>query len=395
MNRRRSFSAGFTLVELLVVIAIIGILVGLLLPAVQSAREAARRMSCSNNFKQIGLGIHNYHSAFKKMPMQGAGTDDDSPAFVSYWYQQSDLYNNKMLSILVSLTPFIEQQGLWEQIANPSNENGVWPAMGPTQEEIDYKPWTTEIPTYRCPSDPGTGLPALGRTNYAVCVGDSGYLINQGALSLWLHENATRSAQSRASHRGAFVLHRQLAFRDILDGLSNTICMGEIATDLGDNDVRTIPLASAGGANPLDNPNDCADLGFKDPQRPQFWGPSAPPRTSNYNGRGFRWASAYNPFSAFTTILPPNREFCTSTNWANAEVLPPASRHQGGCHVLLCDGSVTFITDSIEAGNSNNPMVRLPADGGADNYLPGAPSPYGLWGALGTRANREVINESL
>ncbi len=72
--RKSDVRSGFTLVELLVVIAIIGVLVGLLLPAVQAAREAARRMSCSNNFKQIGLGIHNYHSAFKQLPNQGTGT---------------------------------------------------------------------------------------------------------------------------------------------------------------------------------------------------------------------------------------------------------------------------------------------------------------------------------
>ena len=74
MTLRKSMSGGFTLVELLVVIAIIGVLVGLLLPAVQAAREAARRMSCSNNFKQLGLGLHNYHSAFKQLPTQGWGS---------------------------------------------------------------------------------------------------------------------------------------------------------------------------------------------------------------------------------------------------------------------------------------------------------------------------------
>ena len=75
MFRRTKARAGFTLVELLVVIAIIGILVGLLLPAVQAAREAARRMSCSNNFKQVGLAVHNYHSAYKRLPRYAAGTD--------------------------------------------------------------------------------------------------------------------------------------------------------------------------------------------------------------------------------------------------------------------------------------------------------------------------------
>ncbi|MFG0289434.1 MAG: DUF1559 domain-containing protein, partial [Rhodopirellula sp. JB044] len=109
----RRVSHGFTLVELLVVIAIIGVLVGLLLPAVQAAREAARRMSCSNNLKQLGLAVHNYHSAYNKMPMHGGGTWQDGAAV------GSNLTNRMDLSIWVGLTPFFEQQALWEQVVNP------------------------------------------------------------------------------------------------------------------------------------------------------------------------------------------------------------------------------------------------------------------------------------
>ncbi|MGB1816681.1 MAG: DUF1559 domain-containing protein, partial [Rubripirellula sp.] len=165
---------GFTLVELLVVIAIIGVLVGLLLPAVQAAREAARRMSCSNNFKQIGLGLHNYHSAYKQLPQQLGGTGGDLQGGDRY-YRASDRSNNMSLSFLVGLTPFIEQQALWEKISNPNSEDlsnigtqrvPAWPPMGPTATDETnqsprtttrnsaYKPWMTEIPTLRCPSDP-------------------------------------------------------------------------------------------------------------------------------------------------------------------------------------------------------------------------------------------------
>ena len=109
---------GFTLVELLVVIAIIGVLVGLLLPAVQAAREAARRMSCSNNFKQIGLAIHNYHSAFKQLPRHGGGTGlQGLPSIGDTRLPPGNNQND--LSIFVGLAPFMEQQALWEQISNP------------------------------------------------------------------------------------------------------------------------------------------------------------------------------------------------------------------------------------------------------------------------------------
>ena len=99
---RKSKAKGFTLVELLVVIAIIGVLVGLLLPAVQAAREAARRMSCSNNFKQIGLAIHNYHSAYKQLPLHGGGTH---PTIQTNIWSSSNTGNNHRLSFLVAITP--------------------------------------------------------------------------------------------------------------------------------------------------------------------------------------------------------------------------------------------------------------------------------------------------
>jgi type II secretory pathway pseudopilin PulG len=225
-------------VELLVVIAIIGILVGLLLPAVQSAREAARRMSCSNNFKQIGLAIHNYHSAYKRIPAQGIGTVA-TPSQPRAWWQESNFVNNRRLSTLVGVLPFIEQQGIWDQITNSNTTRtdgnasaaigtiaAPWNPMGPTPGTIQYIPWTYEIPGYRCPSDPGVGLPALGRTNYAACLGDSSYNTQWGP---WGGDRTAPAPQgrvmhARAAHRGFYKpFDGQNRFRDVLDGLPTPV----------------------------------------------------------------------------------------------------------------------------------------------------------------------------
>lgn len=419
--QRQDRREGFTLVELLVVIAIIGVLVGLLLPAVQAAREAARRMSCSNNFKQIGLAIHNYHSAYKQLPMHGAGTESQggaAPAFGSTapnsnWWTTHSHSNSWRLSMLVGLTPFIEQQAIWEQIANPSQVNALdpdtplsppWPAMGPVPTQIRYRPWSTEIPTLRCPSDPGVGLPALGRTNYAACLGDS-YRWSIRGPRQWnaagnlpqYRETNGWSRQSRAGDRGMFVQHKNAKFRDVLDGLSNTIAMAEIATDIGDRDKRTIGEWERTQAWNLirDNPKWCEDQGYIDPERPRFWAPGIPTWGAT-NGRGFRWADHRVEMSSCHTILPPNAEICAQRNPGGTHIAPPSSRHQGGVHVLMGDGAVVFMTDSVEAGDSRAPQVWLNGmNAGPPSNVPGAPSPYGLWGALGTRAASEVIEEQL
>ncbi|MGB7343385.1 MAG: DUF1559 domain-containing protein [Pirellulaceae bacterium] len=393
-------SAGFTLVELLVVIAIIGILVGLLLPAVQAAREAARRMSCSNNFKNIGLAIHNYHSAYKRLPMQAGGTFRPD---ANGGYDNGARDNNRRRqSWLIGITPFLEQQGLWSQISNPmdSNADGTidWPAMGP-RPWAGYEPWRTSIPTLRCPSDPGDGLPAAARTNYAANIGDSTDWVNHG---FWRWESNTWNqghvASANASNRGFFYNRRQMRFRDILDGLSNTICAGEIATGLGDRDIRTDAFFGIGWNNIHNNPSACSDAGHIDAERPQFWDPSVTSLGNADWKRGYRWADSVPIYTSFTTILGPNKEVCIGgTGDFDTGVLPPSSRHQGGCHVLMGDGAVIFMTDSVEAGDGRANVVRNNNALNTSNpaTAPGSKSPYGLWGALGTRASSETVEEQL
>ncbi len=419
----RSRRQGFTLVELLVVIAIIGVLVGLLLPAVQAAREAARRMSCSNNFKQIGLGIHNYHSAYNQLPTQKSGTSGFASRGGSklpgseVWWDASLIKNNEQLSFLVGLVPFVEGQALWEQISNPNAPNtngsaGTWTAMGPTPENADYGPWSTEIPTFRCPSDPGVGLPSFGRTNYAACLGDSACRTSDGGRRDELDISSGTANYARTACRGVFVPHGKAAFRDILDGLANTIMAGEITTDLGDNDARTNPKT---GMNVRDNAHDVPSKTYVglDSDRPQFWDTGAVTTLQSIStfgsgtGRGYRWADGNPVYTGMITVLPPNAPvgliMCPagSDNIQDKTLndptlsaysggyMTPSSRHQGGVHVLMGDGAVKFITDSIEAGNQNKACTK------GSTSKPGYSSFYGLWGALGTKANKEVIDEEI
>jgi type II secretory pathway pseudopilin PulG len=387
----------------LVVIAIIGVLVGLLLPAVQAAREAARRMSCSNNMKQIGLGLHNYHSAFRQLPIHGTGatneTINDTGAAIR---RDGTGFTRLELSFLVGLLPYIEQQALWETISNPlvEDDGDRWPASGPRPNFAEYPPWSTTVPAYRCPSDPGVGQPALGRTNFACCTGDAFYDAEEGATiwptggNRWLYETDSRQVQRvRGGMRGAFVPRKSMRFRDILDGLSNTIAIGEIISGLSDRDKRSVGFTNAKGGflQVANNPKRCEELGFVDPLRPTFWTDAA---NVTFQERGYRWADFHTLQTQFNTILAPNSEVCLVGSSDTYGMAPPSSRHNGGVHLVMGDGAVKFITDSIEAGTPPTPTIYVRALSAEHNSPtpPGSPSPYGLWGSLGTRASKEVID---
>ncbi|WP_442505366.1 DUF1559 domain-containing protein [Novipirellula sp. SH528] len=403
MNRPDSRRLGFTLVELLVVIAIIGVLVGLLLPAVQAAREAARRMSCSNNFKQLGLSIHNYHSAYNQLPRTMCGTDRGSVANVSY------NYNRLYVSALVGVLPFVEQQAMWESISNPSQEttpgtsmpggvaNNTWPAMGPVPWASQYKPWATELPAYRCPSDPSVSIgTGTGFTNYGFCFGDGVQFVNNGGYNDWGNidndnnngngNNQTWVAtRARAANRGMFWARHTTRFRDVLDGLSNTIAMGEIVTSMGQKeiiaDIRS--NTTGGGDKIVREPGVCLlPAQGIDPERPQFYTGGTPTVP-----RGTRWGDGRANYSGMNTIFAPNKPSCSDGGDNTRGIYSPASRHQGGCHVLMGDGAVKFITESIEAGDSTHATVERDSANGAPA---GSKSPFGLWGALGTRASKET-----
>ena len=384
----KRFKSGMTLIELLVAIAIIGVLVGLLLPATRSSREAARRMSCSNNLKQVGVGLHNYHSAFGSLPQQMGGTFH--PRF-----NQGGTFppgnNRYRLGFLVPLLPYVEQQALWERV---SAGEGYAP-MGPAPWTEAFGPWNTNVPVFRCPSDPGQGNPSLGRTNYAACLGDAVDALETGPIKWnsierrWMSDLTDRVA---VSGRGMFVPRMTLCFADASDGLSNTIMLGEIASDLQDRDVRTAASRQHDAEQLAGFPLLCRSQ--IDPQRPQFWLDQGEgiDLGDEDEQRGFRWADGAALYSSMNTILAPNSESCLSGDDSAIGVLSASSRHQGGAHVLMGDGAVIFITDSIQSGDGALGTVFA---GGQGAQAAGSPSPYGLWGALGTRNQHEAIEEQL
>jgi prepilin-type N-terminal cleavage/methylation domain-containing protein/prepilin-type processing-associated H-X9-DG protein len=431
MQRPHASRQGFTLVELLVVIAIIGILVGLLLPAVQAAREAARRMSCSNNFKQIGLAIHNYHSSFKQLPTNGTGS---ARSIFNPTPNGTNNTNRLFLSYLVPILPFLEQQGLWDSISNPSTEvaanqalpgnltytvggQPAWPPMGPCPWQTRYIPWVTQVPAFRCPSDPGLALSAgqLARTNYACNIGDAVDRSNNGGrtdFGYYGNNDTTRDEnwaveRARAAQRGFFWNRQPLKFRDCLDGLSNTIAAGEVCSSGGKREVKadfvrqiqSVNQWRAGGNDTILIPARCKTGPHIDPERPSFYADSATVSGSLSQAKNCRWADSRSYYAAFNTILPPNNANCVDRggdgNYSGV-ISTAGSRHSGGAHVLMGDGAVIFITDSIEAGNPEEATVVVDRNGTVPpGNRPGRESPYGLWGALGTRDMGETIEEQL
>ncbi|MCC9600905.1 DUF1559 domain-containing protein [Stieleria sp. JC731] len=407
--KRDQHHSGFTLVELLVVVGIIGILIGLLLPAIQAAREAARRMSCSNNFRQIAIAVTQYHATFEILPPHATGTFNN--------VNDPKKTNQFRLSMLVSVMPFVGGDSLWEAVAgqyvgnDPGDSYGEdpigwddmemyseeelpsyqYPKMGPSPSITTYGPWTFEVPAYRCPSDPGIGSPSAGRTNYAACLGDAIEGLDEG---LWRYEKKKWSpsgeAQMEATGRGMFVPRMITRFSDVTDGLSNTIMMGEICTDLGDQDMRTVPSTNnrwKGGV--LDDVELCASQ--RDYDSPRFWKTSQASLPNGIGmGRGYRWADAMPLMTGFNTILPPNRELCFGGNASTIGTLTASSRHQGGAHIALGDGSISFFTDSVDNGNSQQTVTLT----GKNEFAPGNPSVFGLWGAIGTRDQNELIDNA-
>jgi prepilin-type N-terminal cleavage/methylation domain-containing protein/prepilin-type processing-associated H-X9-DG protein len=354
----KSHKRGFTLIELLVVIAIISMLIALLLPAVQQAREAARRSQCRNNLKQLGLALHNYHDAFQVFVPRSGGTARNAG---------NNFGNRWRLSGLVGILPYIDQGPLYQQISSPL---GTFPAFGPVPwtSPATYTPWKAQVPVYLCPSageNLGAAAAGGGVNSYSFCAGDSYDIRNADADSNGL-------PLTLRVPRGAFGWIICSGFNNFTDGASNTILMSERRFPVLDRDLGHT-------ANTIGSiPRNCTAT--FDRSIDEY---TTPVTVGRYVGT--RWADGGSSYAGFNTILPPNSPSCVEAASDEGNGFHSAgSEHSGGCHALMGDGSVRFISENIDAGSQsfNASTVTGPM-----------PSPYGVWGALGTKASSEAVSE--
>ena len=363
---RGGSSKAFTLVELLVVIAIIGILIALLLPAVQAAREAARRMSCMNKVKQIALALHIHHDAKKEFPPGGDTMDGR--------YSTNGPHGGSVGTITY-LLPFIEQVALYEAIWNREGLTSAWGSQ---------TPWN--IPVYNnadrfdlvlCPSHEKRSKDTVNRLSGAgdnAIIHPNNYVFSFGDAFWSWNANVGPSASEYVVDRAMFLNNKRRSIADCGDGTSNTVavseCMIPVRTRNG-NDIRNNAIMISSGViwdgTPQGIPGGCP-AAFPISLRTI---PAANVFTSNDVWRGLVFTCGWNNVNGFTTMTPPNSAMCF---WSNPDfgVAPPGSRHTGGVNVALCDASVTFITDTINCGDQNAYAVKT------------GPSPFGVWGALGS-----------
>jgi len=329
----KSLRSAFTLVELLVVIAIIGVMVGLLLPAVQAAREAARRMSCGNNMKQIGLGIHNYESTYKTAPPGSGfyGGAMQTGLGPGGRFAGAELNRPHML---MRILPFIEATALYEEF-----EQGVFPTDDARSRPSPAHPSGEllrgiAVPTYICPSDTNDGFNAtvngiasrVQPSSYQFSMGPTNTISNNASCSCPLAAtfNAYSQAGTNADNpagmftrrgRGAHPTNPNVGyiarFRDATDGLSNTIFMGEVVAN---------------------------------------WSGHARTGWSHSNAWGIFTQIPINwktPFNSEAEAQAAGLTGCEARcNW-NTEV-GFKSLHPGGCHILLGDASVKFLSESVD-----------------------------------------------
>ncbi len=348
----RSLRSAFTLVELLVVIAIIGVLVGLLLPAVQSARESARRLQCSNNLKQLGLAVANYESALRKYPLTTTGATPSSAGCGNGFY-----------SWLALILPFIEQQSLYNSIDFSTGmmdqcrlmASADYKGLTISNRHVNARAAATVVPGFICPSDAYSLTAALGTAQVA----PGSYAGNIGWIRYTTGISGTDSPLMK--HNGALPLvnphaidpwqNGAISERDFADGLSNTTLIAERRINSG--------VSIPGPFGPTMNGqfddsvlSFCAAFGSSRslPSWITYCEGATPADPAYSIPHGKAWISGWTlAANLYTHVMPPNRKNCHvyggEDNGTN--VVTASSRHTGGVMVAFCDGHVQFISEGI------------------------------------------------
>jgi prepilin-type N-terminal cleavage/methylation domain-containing protein len=341
---------GFTLVELLVVIAIIATLIGLLLPAVQAARESARRLACSNNLKQMALAVANHVDARQRFP-----SNMQEPGLFHQFGITDYTGSLKTYGGIFQILPYFEQQAAYDQLitAMKPNPSNVHDGNGRnSQRNAHVTPW---LGTLICPSDAVPLRSTAGNlTNYRLSGGDI----------WWSHLHAAPK-QRGPFQRGDL---QRVRIKDITDGTSKTVMLGEAITGSADDSLeRGVAEVSPS------KPSTCMSS--------ISGGQILNPGDSKTMPVGWLWPGEKTGWIIFFTIQPPNSVRCAGTNEGRA-ILPASSFHDGGAFVAMCDGAVRFVLDTIDTGNLDQTMPSTTAGG----------SQWGVWGRLGSIAGGEVAS---
>jgi prepilin-type processing-associated H-X9-DG protein len=360
-----------------VVIAIIGVLIALLLPVVQAAREAARRSMCTNNLKQLGLGIHNFHDKFNTIPSLLSGRLD---AVSGPWACNG---------FLLLLCPYIEQEARY---------NEYYSANFPDSWDNNYDWLKGSIPVFWCPSDANSSKPTptafgLIRNSYLGSLGDNVAALSEASHSTRGFFSGYRDRLGSGTTTDPYRVELiTSSFASISDGLSNTVALSEAVT--AENESSTMIKGGIADTNWVAiTPNACRTFST---DRTSFVSGTA----VTIYGRGTSgFGDGRSPFSVFNTALPPNNPSCiynswgTNPGWFGGAFLTVTSYHPGGVNVCMGDGTVHFVSDTIDCGNQGfyiyggTGTTTSPITGESE---PSGESPFGVWGAIGTTNGGET-----